>query len=156
MGSGGGASPQPRSLARSTSSRGRSDFMSGNHHATNRGAARAELNGTFLPRPGEAGSPPWDDPLRGEPGAIRLHAQGPPGDGPARARLEIVADGSNLLPFHFLRTGDRMGRAVVKLQRDDGATGTGFLVAPDILLTNHHVLPDEATAAACIALANYE
>ena len=49
-----------------------------------------------------------------------------------------------------------MGRAVVKLQRDNGATGTGFLVAPDILLTNHHVLPDVATAAGSVALANYE
>ncbi len=113
---------------------------------------RSELNGTFLARPEGAGA--WDDPLRDEPGAVRLQAQ--EALGPPRASLEIVVDGSNLLPFHFLRTGDRMGRAVVKLQRDDGAAGTGFLVAPDVLLTNHHVLPDGPTAASSMALANYE
>ena len=115
--------------------------------APGRARARAgdrELNGAFL------------DPLRAAPGAVRLQAQGGWLAEGAAPRLEIVMDGTNLLPFHFLRTGDRMGRAVVKLQRDDGATGTGFLVAPDILLTNHHVLPDVPTAASSVALANYE
>ncbi len=71
--------------------------------------------------------------------------------------LELILDAaSTLLPFHFLRTGDRLGRAVVKLLRGDGGSGTGFLVAPGILLTNHHVLPDAATAASAITLANYE
>jgi V8-like Glu-specific endopeptidase len=71
-------------------------------------------------------------------------------------RHELVLGDSNLLPFDFLRTGDRLGRAVVKIVRGDGAAGTGFLVAPDILLTNHHVLPDAQTAAAATAVANYE
>ncbi|HEU5115968.1 MAG TPA: serine protease, partial [Isosphaeraceae bacterium] len=70
--------------------------------------------------------------------------------------LEIILDDSNLLPFDFLRTGDRLGRAVVKIQRRDGAAGTGFLVAPGILLTNHHVLPDAATASESTASANFE
>ena len=71
--------------------------------------------------------------------------------------LELILNSSRtLLPFHFLRTGDRLGRAVVKLLRSDGASGTGFLVAPGILLTNHHVLPDEPTAALTIVLANFE
>ena len=70
--------------------------------------------------------------------------------------LEVILDDSNLLPFEFLRTGDRLGRAVVKIQRRDGAAGTGFLVAPGILLTNHHVLPDAATASESTAAANYE
>ncbi len=61
-----------------------------------------------------------------------------------------------MLPFHFLRTGDRIGRAVVKILRADGAAGTGFLVAPGIVLTNHHVLPDADTAASARAFANYE
>jgi hypothetical protein len=69
---------------------------------------------------------------------------------------EVLYDVSHLLPFEFLRTGDRLGRAVVKLERPDGACGTGFLVSPDILLTNHHVLPDQPTAAACRAFANFE
>lgn len=76
--------------------------------------------------------------------------------GAAVEAAEPPAEPSNLLPFHFLRDGDRLGRAVVKLQRRDGAVGTGFLVAPDVLLTNHHVLPNRATAATARALANYE
>ena len=117
-------------------------------------AAGFALNGTFLERPGEAGA--RGGPRRSGAGGVRFQSQWAAGADVPRPRLEIVLDGTNLLPFHFLRTGDRMGRAVVKLQRDDGATGTGFLVAPDILLTNHHVLPDEPTAAGCLALANYE
>ncbi len=74
----------------------------------------------------------------------------------AASSLEIILDDSNLLPFDFLRTGDRLGRAVVKIQRRDGAAGTGFLVAPGILLTNHHVLPDADTASESTAAANYE
>jgi endonuclease G len=109
-----------------------------------------ELNGTFLAS-SHRGSIP------GVAEAIVFQVQGAPGaEGSAWARLELVLDGANLLPFHYLRTGDRMGRAVVKIQRDDGATGTGFLVAPDILLTNHHVLPDHATAMTAVAMANYE
>jgi hypothetical protein len=69
---------------------------------------------------------------------------------------EVVLGHSNLLPFEFLRAGDRIGRAVVKIVRADGASGTGFLVAPDVLLTNHHVLPTAAVAAGARAMANYE
>ena len=102
--------------------------------------AGVELNGTFL--------------RRAEP--TRRHQATPPVE-PASENLELILDVSSaLLPFHFLRTGDRLGRAVVKLLRSDGAAGTGFLVAPGVLLTNHHVLPDLASAAAAIALANYE
>lgn len=69
---------------------------------------------------------------------------------------EMVLDENNLLPFSFLRTGDRLGRAVVKLLRADGAAGTGFLVAPGVLLTNHHVLPTPEVAAATRVFANFE
>src|SRR5690606_386896 len=56
----------------------------------------------------------------------------------------------------FLRRGDRVGRAVVKILRRDGAAGTGFLVAPGILLTNNHVLPDRVTAETAQVSANFE
>lgn len=69
---------------------------------------------------------------------------------------EAILDDNNLLPFAFLRKGDRVGRCVLKIERADRAVGTGFLVAPDILLTNHHVLPDARTAAHAHARANYE
>ena len=74
----------------------------------------------------------------------------------SRLDREMILGQSNLLPFDFLRSGDKIGRAVVKIQRGDGAAGTGFLVAPDILLTNNHVLADVESARSAYALANYE
>ncbi len=107
--------------------------------------AEFELNGTFLDR---SDSP---DPTG------RRSMQTVPSVDRSPENLELILNSSRtLLPFHFLRTGDRLGRAVVKLLRSDGASGTGFLVAPGILLTNHHVLPDEPTAALTIVLANFE
>jgi len=116
--------------------------------------APIELNGTFLVHPGWG----WSrrGPLEGLADSLLFQSQEAVATDGSWPRLELVLDGNNLLPFHFLRIGDRMGRAVVKIQRDDGATGTGFLVAPDVLLTNHHVLPCSAVAAAAVALANYE
>lgn len=81
---------------------------------------------------------------------FQVHTSGDP------SHPEIIVGENNLLPFEFLRTGDRLGRAVVKVVRGDGAAGTGFLVAPGVLLTNHHVLPDPITAAAATVTANYE
>ena len=69
---------------------------------------------------------------------------------PASIRPELILGASSLLPFHFLGSGVQRGRGVVIIVRADGACGTGFLVAPDILLTNHHVLPDVATAASAL------
>lgn len=102
--------------------------------------------------------------LQPSPSATILHAQRPDSPPPSRSAgplarrpgVELILDDDNILPFDFLRTGDRLGRAVVLLRRADGASGTGFLVAPDILLTNHHVLPDPDAASATRATANYE
>lgn len=94
---------------------------------------------------------------RGYSGATdsRLELQGRDG-GRESPRTELILDTNNLLPFSFLRTGDRLGRAVVKLHRGDGAAGTGFLVAPGVILTNHHVLPNIQIARRTTAHANYE
>jgi hypothetical protein len=73
-----------------------------------------------------------------------------------RHGAELILDVNNLLPFDFLRSGDRLGRAVVLIRRTDGCSGTGFLVASHILLTNHHVLPDPETAASTRVSANFE
>lgn len=119
-----------------------------------------ELNGAFLKPPAPEAGPghgAGEDPrdgrsLREFQAASPLHLPLPL----SRPDYELILESGNFLPFDFLRVGDRIGRAVVKLQRGDGAVGTGFLVAPDILLTNNHVLPDEDTAGAAYALANYE
>jgi Trypsin-like peptidase domain len=98
------------------------------------------LNGRFL-----SGYAPFGEPMTRPIVTLQL-----------APRHEVVVGESSLLPFHFLRTGDRLGRAVVKIRRADGACGTGFLVAADVLLTNHHVLPDAATAARAVVVADYE
>lgn len=108
------------------------------------------LNGVFLC----AYDTPTADPSPVEEAGrlLQLQASHPS----AAVQPEAILDDNNLLPFAFLRTGDRVGRSIVKIERADRAAGTGFLVAPDILLTNHHVLPDAQTAAGARALANYE
>ena len=113
--------------------------------AESSGPPEFELNGTFL------GGYDGRDPTLG----LGLQADRPLVIKPETLEL-ILDESTTLLPFHFLRTGDRLGRAVVKLLRSDGAAGTGFLVGPGILLTNHHVLPDAASANLTIALANFE
>src|SRR3954466_4465198 len=121
-------------------------------------APTRELNGAFLPSyedrraEAELDRLHQQDRQRARHEAVVLQASA----AGIRPRPELILDESCLLPFHFLRTGDRLGRAVVKIERDDGSAGTGFLVAPGILLTNHHVLPDFVTAANAKALANYE
>lgn len=46
-------------------------------------------------------------------------------------------------------------RSVAYIRRSDGGGGSGFLVAPDLLLTNNHVLPNPAEAAACTVWFNF-
>lgn len=66
----------------------------------------------------------------------------------------IIGQISNLLPAWFLEIGAANSRAVCLVQasgtnykRERGSwKGTGFLVAPNILLTNHHVLNSESVA----------
>lgn len=119
-----------------------------------------ELNGVFLrsydPARGRGGATERDGPRLPAEWRV-LQATGPELAASASDPLpELILSENNLLPFDFLRTGDRVGRAVVKIERDDGACGTGFLVAPGILLTNHHVLPDAGTATGARAHANFE
>lgn len=66
--------------------------------------------------------------------------------------FERIIGASDLLSINFLDRGRRAAAAVcrIKVPADGGAWyGTGFLVGPRLLLTNHHVLanPDEASQA---------
>lgn len=64
--------------------------------------------------------------------------------------LERMIGEDDLLPIRFLHEGSQASRAVARLVIQ-GLTGpdhgTGFLVSPRLLLTNHHVLPTETQAA---------
>jgi hypothetical protein len=77
--------------------------------------------------------------------------------GPDRQGLEkIIGSQSSLVPITYLQLGLDRSRAVAKVVRGDGASGTGFLTGGGLLVTNNHVLPDPRTAATATALFNYQ
>ncbi|MCW2634426.1 MAG: non-specific endonuclease [Blastococcus sp.] len=69
--------------------------------------------------------------------------------------LERVLDDPDLRPLHWLSGGLRVAQAVGLVKGPVG-NGTGFLVAPELLMTNHHVLPSEDAAAAATVRFNYQ
>ena len=70
------------------------------------------------------------------------------------AVLERIIDESDLLPVWFLEQGVKMQRSVARVVLTKPHTvdntpffpgtgwATGFMVSPNLLLTNHHVIPD--------------
>lgn len=83
-------------------------------------------------------------------------------------RLEAQVGDWSTVPASLLELLARYRRAVARiviprgqidyrnLRVDAGWTGTGFLVAPNLLLTNHHVLNSVAVAGSAIAEFDYE
>ena len=72
---------------------------------------------------------------------------------------ERVIGESDLMSINFLDRGKRAAAAVcrIKVPSDGGAWyGTGFLVGPRLLLTNHHVLGNPDEASQCEAEFGYE
>ncbi|MER6187965.1 serine protease [Streptomyces sp. NPDC001652] len=72
----------------------------------------------------------------------------------AAANERILGLSKELQAWSFLPRGARAARTVARISiRENGRElplGTGFLVSPRLLLTNHHVLPDAATAQQCV------
>ncbi|QXJ20286.1 DNA/RNA non-specific endonuclease [Actinomadura graeca] len=76
-------------------------------------------------------------------------------------RLQRIIDTVDYLGVRYLDAGVAASRAVARIDiRDgDGRTvgyGTGALVSPVLLLTNHHVLPNAATARTSAAEFDYQ
>ncbi len=75
--------------------------------------------------------------------------------------LEKVINVNDFLEIRYLDAGTRAARAVGRItirderERNRGY-GTGSLVSPRLLLTNHHVLPDAATAKYSVVEFNYQ
>lgn len=61
---------------------------------------------------------------------------------------KLMSSMSTFLPVSFLTLGAERSRSVARVMLPDLTTGTGFLVADDLLVTNHHVLPDVDAARA--------
>ena len=75
--------------------------------------------------------------------------------------IERVLGASNLCSINFLARGLQAAASVARLRvrLKDGSGewfGTGFMVAPNLLLTNHHVLPNAEAASLAIAEFNYQ
>jgi S1-C subfamily serine protease len=73
------------------------------------------------------------------------------------AQLEkILGRASTLVPISFLEVGLMKARCVGKVRLRNGSSGSGFLTRDDLLITNHHVLPDNATAREATILFNLQ
>lgn len=72
--------------------------------------------------------------------------------------FERVIGKNDLLPVSYFAEGLRATKAICRviINGRNGDYGTGFLIAPDLLITNNHVLPDAATAKMSIAEFDYE
>lgn len=75
--------------------------------------------------------------------------------------LERILGTSDLCSINFLARGLEAAKAVarIRVRRGDGRGewfGTGFLVAPGLLLTNHHVLAEADQAAMAVAEFNFQ
>ena len=97
-----------------------------------------------------------EDPARKARRAERLRpAVDPGGDLGDHEVLERVLDDPDLRPVHWLSGGLRVARSVGLVKGPVG-NGTGFLVAPWLLMTNNHVLPTEDAAAAASVRFGYQ
>ena len=79
----------------------------------------------------------------------------------ARRELERVIRGNDLVSVNYLAKGAAVARSVcrIRLRTAAGDTvgfGTGFMIAPGVLLTNHHVIDGSGEASNALAEFDYE
>ncbi|MFI0366917.1 DNA/RNA non-specific endonuclease [Actinomadura sp. 1N219] len=84
-----------------------------------------------------------------------------PGAAEPAARLEKIINTVDYVGVRYLDAGVAAARTVGRVDiRDEGGRtvgyGTGSLVSPSLLLTNHHVLPDAGTAVTSMVEFNYQ
>jgi endonuclease G len=75
--------------------------------------------------------------------------------------LERYIGRNDMLRFNYLSRGSLAGAAVCRIYVPDvfgggGAWGTGFLITPDLLITNHHVISDANAAGRSFAEFGYQ
>lgn len=72
----------------------------------------------------------------------------------------VIGKSADFLFVEFFEQGMTASRAVGRIVTDLGGgrrgLGTGFMVSPRLLLTNHHVLPSETVAARTVVEFNYQ
>ncbi|MEO3782651.1 DNA/RNA non-specific endonuclease [Actinocorallia sp. B10E7] len=128
-------------------------------------AAERHQNESTLARPG--GVAAADSPERVSRRIDRLNRFYGEGDllepetPQAAAQLEKIIDTADFVGVRYLDAGVAAARGVGRVNvRDDHGQlrgyGTGSLVSPTLLLTNHHVLPDAETARASVIEFDYQ
>lgn len=75
---------------------------------------------------------------------------------PTDQQERIIGKQSTLLPIGFLELGLKRASSVVRIVTADGLSGSGFLVDKNLIVTNHHVLKDEAAASGATVQFNFE
>jgi S1-C subfamily serine protease len=72
---------------------------------------------------------------------------------------ERILDENTLYPIHILQRAIEASHSVNRVVVSDGNqqwTGTGFLVAPDLIMTNHHVISNAEHARSSTFVFNFE
>jgi Trypsin-like peptidase domain/Effector-associated domain 8 len=72
---------------------------------------------------------------------------------------ERILDENTLYPIHILQRAIEASHSVNRVVVSDGVqqwTGTGFLIAPDLIMTNHHVISTAEHARASTFVFNFE
>lgn len=87
-----------------------------------------------------------------KPGADVAWGTSIDGDGLER----IMSSQSTFLPIRFLEAGMAASRSVARVVLADGSSGTGFLTARSLLVTNHHVIPSVEVARGATVEFNYQ
>lgn len=79
----------------------------------------------------------------------------------ANRLLERILEGNELQPINYLARGVQASKAVARIAMRDPVEGmegwgTGFLIAPGVMITNNHVLRNRESASASRAQFNYQ
>lgn len=73
----------------------------------------------------------------------------------AVVRPEAILGINNLRQIHWIERGVRASRSVCRVLTP-GGVGTGFLIAPGVMMTNHHVVDDVSVAQETVVEFNYQ
>ena len=68
----------------------------------------------------------------------------------------VVIDEPDFLPINFLQKGLILQKCVARILLPSGGCATGFLITPNLLITNNHVLPSREIARIAKFLFNYQ
>ena len=87
--------------------------------------------------------------------AIAAGAPATPIEAVAQLSQERIIGSSDLLDINYLELAIAVGRGVARIQIGN-EYGTGFLVGPGLLMTNHHVIQDPDVARRAVAQFDYQ